>query len=245
MSTTQQTKFAVFDIDGTLYRWQLFHELVQELTFAGAFDETVFHEINDRWNKWRGGAMSFDEYESYIVTVLMAELPKLSVELFDATCQKVVAQSRHKTYHYPRQLIADLKAQGYFLIALSGSQQELVDGFAAHYGFDVALGALYERQESRFTGKVIRPILGRKKELLSEIIVTHDLTTTGSIGVGDSEGDIGMLSLVESPTAFNPSSGLFEHAKASGWPIIIERKNIAYRMEHQDNAFVLAETIIY
>lgn len=242
---SSKRKFAVFDIDGTLYRWQLYHELVQELAFAGVFAARAFHELSDRWNKWRGGLMSFDEYESYVVEVMMKNLPLVPISTFEAACDKVVEQSHHKTHHYPRQLLKDLKNQGYAIIAITGSQQELIQRFGKHYGFDIMVGAIYERNNGRFTGKITRPTIGQKPKILHQIVSEHNLSWDGSLAIGDSDGDASLLELVEQPIAYNPSAGLFERANAEGWPIVVERKNIAYKMEKQGDALVLAQTIIY
>lgn len=237
--------YAVFDIDGTLYRWQLFHELVQELTFAHVFPDDAFHIINDKWNQWRGGELSFGDYEQVVVDTLQTHLASIPVKTYLAACDKVVAQSKHKTHHYPRGLIKELKAQGYVIIAISGSQQELLDRFGAYYGFDIVVGAVYEHDGTTFTGSITRRTIGRKTEILDELIHTHQLSQTGSLAIGDSDGDAEILNRVERPIAFNPSAGLFETAKSKGWPIVVERKNIAYRLQKEHDALVLAETIIY
>ncbi len=38
-------KLAVFDIDGTLFRWQLYHELVFRLKDLGYFNSDDAHEL--------------------------------------------------------------------------------------------------------------------------------------------------------------------------------------------------------
>lgn len=238
-------KFAVFDIDGTLYRWQLYHELVQTLAFAGVFPENAFAELDTRWNKWRGGEMGFDVYESYVVQTMVKNLPLVPIELFEAACNKVVEQSAHKTHHYPRELLETLKKQGYTIIAITGSQQELIERFGAKYGFDVTVGALYERKNGHFTGKIERSVVGRKTEILKDIVKQLELTWEHSLAIGDSDSDIALLEMVEQPIAFNPSEGLFKQAKAEGWPIVIERKNIAYKLEKHGTELVLADTIVY
>lgn len=238
-------KFAVFDIDGTLYRWQLYHELVQTLAFAGVFPSNAFGELDRRWNQWRGGQIPFDEYEAYVVKVMTTNLPLVPLEIFEAACDKVVTESAHKTHHYPRTLLKKLKAEGYTIIAITGSQQELIDRFGAKYGFDIVVGALYERKGGHFTGKLDRTIVGHKKDILEQLVKDHKLAWEESVAIGDSDGDATILELVEKPIAFNPSAGLFETAKEKGWPIVIERKNIAYTLERKGDELVLADTIIY
>jgi phosphoserine phosphatase len=68
----------------------------------------------------------------------------------------------------------------------------------------------------------------------------HGVSREGSIAIGDSGSDIAMLELVERPIAFNPTKGLFEHAKANNWEIVIERKNVVYELKANDGSYVLA-----
>jgi phosphoserine phosphatase len=42
-------KFAVFDIDGTLFRWQLFHELVAELGNQDLFPKDVATTVEEKF----------------------------------------------------------------------------------------------------------------------------------------------------------------------------------------------------
>lgn len=238
-------KFAVFDIDGTLYRWQLYHELVQVLALEGVFSENTFREIDDKWNQWRGGEISFDEYETIVVDTMSKNLPQVPLDRFEAACDEVVNESGHRVYHYSKHLLKQLKEQGYSIIAITGSQQELIDRFAKRYGIDIAIGALYERDKSHFTGVVTRATMGRKQDILQGIVEQYNLSWEGSLAIGDSDGDAAILELVEQPIAFNPSAGLFEIAKKRGWPVVIERKNIAYRLEKHGDELVLADTIIY
>jgi phosphoserine phosphatase len=72
----------------------------------------------------------------------------------------------------------------------------------------------------------------------------HGLTWEDSYAVGDSGGDSSMLARVEHPIAFNPNNDLQTEAMKHGWPIVLERKSIAYRLEKgPDGTYILAETI--
>ena len=238
-------KFAVFDIDGTLYRWQLYHELVQLLALEDILPNDVYRELDARWNKWRGGEISFDDYEHFVVQSMVKNLPSIPVTTFENACVEIVKRSAHKTHHYPRQLLKTLKDQDYTIIAITGSQQELIDRFGRQYGFDIVVGAVYERDGNHFTGRIERPTIGKKAEILQALVADNDLSWQDSIAIGDSDGDAALLEVVERPIAFNPSTGLFERAQHEGWPIVIERKNIAYRLEKGEHGLVLAETITY
>lgn len=238
-------KFAVFDIDGTLYRWQLYHELVQALALADFFPHQAPLVLNDYFNRWRGGEISFLDYEAFVVETMTKNLPLVPIAAFETACDNVVKESAHKTHFYPKTLLKDLKARGYTIIAITGSQQELIDRFAARYGIDIAVGAKYERKDGRFTGETEVMTVGRKPEILRDIVKEKQLSWTDSVAIGDSAGDASILELVERPIAFNPDAKLFERAKNDAWPVVIERKNIAYKLEKRGHELVLADTIIY
>lgn len=240
---SQPTKFAAFDIDGTLFRWQLFHELVFTLKGMGCFDDETSKGLDEAFLAWRSWKMPFDEYEMYVVRAIENNLASLPPTGFDRAAHTIVKKSGHKVYKYTRDLIATLKDEGYHLIAISGSQQEIIEPFAELYGFDGCIGALYERKDGMFTGDKIRHVPGNKATLLREYVASHGLSFSGSIAVGDSAGDIAMLEIVEQPVAFNPAHNLMEHARAQGWKIVIERKNVAYELgKGQDGLYLLEKT---
>ncbi|HET7630432.1 MAG TPA: HAD-IB family phosphatase, partial [Candidatus Saccharimonadales bacterium] len=185
-----------------------------------------------------------EDYEHHLIKdILYKNLTKIPVGTFEQACETVVKNSSHKVHRYTHKLLRDLKAKGYEIIAISGSQQELLDRFCARYDFDVAIGAMYERKDGYFTGQISRMTVGNKAMILRKLINARNLSLDQSIAIGDSDGDIDILALVEQPIAFNPSQGLFDHAKAAGWPIVIERKNMAYKLEGKDGRLVLAEAI--
>ena len=242
--TTQP--IAAFDLDGTLFRWQLFHELVFELKDQGLFDSSTKHDIEQALNKWQGKEFGWNEYENILLAGLKKHIPGMAVAAFEAAAKKVIDRSGHKIYNYTRQLVDKLKAEGYFMLAVTGSYQEIAEPFARKYGFDDCIGAILDRENGTFTDKeALRIVYGQKADRITEFMADKPLTLNGSVAVGDSGGDISMLELVDKPIAFNPSSELLEIATARDWQIVIERKNIAYRLEKQRDALVLAETIVY
>lgn len=244
--TDKKKKLAIFDIDGTLFRWQLFHELVTELTLAKVFPSNTYRLIDDAWQRWRGGEMPFGEYEKLVVETLITYLPLIPIATFEAAAKKVVVQSGHKVHFYTHNLLKELQKAEYYTVAISGSQQEVLEQFAKKYGFDDCIGSVYERRNGRYTGKITREVYGNKGNLLKEYLEAHpELTLQDSVSIGDSEGDIPILEMVDNPIAFSPSEGLFESAKEHEWKVVIERKNISYTLEVQNGKYILAETIVY
>ena len=58
----------------------------------------------------------------------------------------------------------------------------------------------------------------------------ENLTLKDSIGVGDTEGDIPLLKMVEIPICINPNKNLFAVAMKEGWRIVVERKDVIYKL---------------
>ncbi|HSX27741.1 MAG TPA: HAD family phosphatase [Patescibacteria group bacterium] len=235
--------FAVFDIDGTLIRWQLYHAVVGELAHQNHLSSDAERRINDARMTWkeRKHENSFKDYERVLVQIYFEALQKVPYDAFETAVDTVFAEYKDQVYTYTRDLVRDLKKKGFVLLAISGSHEEIVKKLAEYYGFDDALGTRYLVQKGKFTGEEHGHI--HKKHLaLKELIAKHNLALKNSIAVGDSEGDITMLEAVEQPIAFNPTRQLFEHAKNKGWKIVIERKNVIYELEPENGKYVLAET---
>ena len=238
---TSQKKFAVFDIDGTLIRWQLYHAIVTELARQGNLSESARNAIRESRMTWkrRTHSESFHDYEKVLVSEYHAALKNLQVKDYDKAIEKVFDTYKDQVYTYTRDLLKELKAKGYILFAISGSHTEIIEKLADYYGIDESVGQYHEQKNGRLTGKFISTVLG-KSEILKSLIKKYGVSLKDSIAVGDSESDIGLLELVENPIAFNPSKGLFNKAGQKGWKIVVERKNMVYELENKDGRYILA-----
>lgn len=237
-------KFAAFDIDGTLFRSGLYREVFYELYKMGILPADLTEETTVKHREWRhrvhGNA--FEEFDQIVVQTLDSYLPKLCIADYEEAASRVLEKKAENVYIYTRDLLNRLNSEGYFTIAISGSQHELVEPFACRYGFDMWVGQQWERGGEYFTGSVTKTHTGKDK-IIKRLIKEYDLTLTDSYAVGDSNGDSGMLSIVDHPIAFNPTHELLEKALTNGWKIVVERKNISLELEKESNGhFVLANT---
>lgn len=202
-------------------------------------DPKLHKDIKDARMIWKRRAGEFGDYERAVVKAYDQAIQKLSREQFEAAAQAVFEEYKDQTYTYTRDLIEDLKNQGYLLFAISGSQKEIVSLIAGYYGFDDNIGSSYEYLDGRFTGaKEVASWV--KGDALNQLISKYGASTKDSIGVGDTYSDIPMLEITDNPIAFNPDRRLFEAATAKGWKIVIERKNVIYELEKGDDRYELA-----
>jgi HAD superfamily hydrolase (TIGR01490 family) len=239
--TQQLQPFAVFDIDGTLIRWQLYHAVVNKLAKKNLLGDEAYQQIADARMVWKTRAHSdaFKDYERQVVQLFDEAVTSLSVHDFASATKEVVEEYKDQVYTYTRDLIHNLKNQGYILLAISGSQHELVKTLAEHYGFDDAIGSVYAQKAGKFTGE--KTVASEDKgQLLDELVAKYNLTYDGSYAVGDSASDAAMLAKVENPLAFNPDQNLYQLAKQHDWKIVIERKNVIYELAPDHGTYILA-----
>lgn len=238
---SERRPFAVFDIDGTIIRWQLYHALADELVKSSLLNEAKYQAVLSARLTWkqRAHVRSFTEYEQALVKYFDEAVTGLSKKVLEQACQRVIERYKDQVYTYTRDLIKELKGQNYLLFAISASQFEIVRLLADYYGFDDAGGSIYEVKAGKFTGKNKILQSTRKPEFLKELVEKHSASWQGSIAVGDSESDIPMLSVVEQPIAFNPTRELFDHAKQNNWQVVVERKNMIYKLEPSNGQYRL------
>lgn len=233
--------FAVFDIDGTVIRWQLYHAMADELARSGHLNPKEFQKVRQARMLWkkRTHETSFEEYEKTLVALIDKAITGIKVGDLEAACHSVMDEYKDQVYTYTRDLIRQLQAKNYLLFAISASQAAIVGPVARYYGFDDFGGSEYEVRGEHFTGHKDLLVSQAKPEFLKQLVSKHKAGWQGSYGVGDSDGDIPMLEAVDRPIAFNPTKKLFEHAKEHGWKIVLERKNMVYELGPEDGEYKL------
>lgn len=225
-------KVAVFDIDGTIFRSSLTIELVQALIAKGIFPAEAREEFEYDHKRWLEREGEYDAYIMAVVDTFLKYLKGVYYGDFKDTADEVIAIQQNHVYRYTRDLVKTLKADGYYLLAISHSPKAILEGFGKRYGFDKIYGKVYETGETgRFTGNVLEEhLIANKANILKRAVEKEGLTLEGSIGVGDTESDISFLELVEKPICFNPNNKLYRYAKLNHWNVVVERKDVIYEL---------------
>jgi phosphoserine phosphatase len=94
-------------------------------------------------------------------------------------------------------------------------------------------GRIYELgPQDCFTGAVSdEHLIQNKANIVKRIFERHpELAKERSVAVGDTDGDIALLESVSRPICFNPNQELYAHAKWRNWEIIVERKDVIYKL---------------
>ncbi|MAJ97231.1 hypothetical protein CL644_02715 [bacterium] len=231
MSKKRQS-VAVFDVDGTIFRSSLLISLVETMVAEGILPkkvQTYYRDAHKRWLDREGG---YGEYINAMVDAFYENIKGVHYSEFAEISKKVVENQGKHTYRYTRNLIKQLKKDGYFLLAVSHSPKTILDQFCPGLGFDKTYGMIYEiGPEDRLTGEVVdKHLILNKSYIVKRAVEKEQLTLTGSVGVGDTESDISFLDIVEKPICLNPNSHLYRHAKLNEWNVVVERKDVIYEI---------------
>lgn len=230
--TTKSRRVAVFDIDGTIFRSSLLIEVTEALITEGLFPASARKIYAKSFTAWLNRQDTYDNYIHDVIRAFEGNIKKVRPKDYARVAKKVIAFHQNRVYRFTRDLVKDLKKQGYFLLAISHSPRELVEFFTSNLGFDKVYGRVMEEdKQGRFTGRTEHEeLITNKAKILKRALEKENLTLRGSVGVGDSEGDITLLRLVEKPIAFNPNSKLYQEARRRGWQVVVERKDVIYKI---------------
>jgi len=133
-------KVAIFDIDGTIFRSSLLIELVEVMIERELFNPALRKKYEREQKAWqdREGTSQQGDYQMYlgkVVEVFVENIKGIAYADFQSAVDVVMERHRHRTYRYTRDLVGELKAKGYFLLAISQSPKGILDEFCKQYGF--------------------------------------------------------------------------------------------------------------
>lgn len=224
---------AFFDIDGTIFRSSLLIELVNQLVDEEIFPPEAMLEYEDSYERWRDREGSYEDYIYDVIDTFLKHIKGVHYGTFADIGKRVVATQSKRVYRYTRDLVSELKDEGYTLIAISQSPKTVLDEFCQQYGFDKVYGRIYEiGPQDSFTGEVSdEHLIKNKANIVRRVFERHpELSMENSIAVGDTEGDISLLESVSRPICFNPNKALYTHAKLNDWEVVVERKDVIYKL---------------
>ena len=240
-----KTKLAIFDIDGTIFRSSLIIELFNELVRRGVYPLSAKLEVERDYLKWLNRKGHYNDYLMKLVRVFYRNISGCSVKQIEPAVKAVIKWQKDRVHRYPRQLLKDLRAQGYFILVISNSPEPVVKRFAKSMGFDDAIGHVLEMSDGVYTGhSILNDTVQPGTAWMDKIVILNrfiadrklNIDMAHSVMIGDSEGDLPLLSSVGIPIAFNPSLPLAKIAKKRGWRIIVERKDVVYHIK--DASFI-------
>jgi HAD superfamily hydrolase (TIGR01490 family) len=229
-------KFAVFDIDGTLYRgnltWDFFNALIQ----ARLIPVSSMRELEQLYvaHDSRISDNAYSNYDKSLIDMFCDSLKSIdNLEEYRTIGHQVAEDSKNRLYRFTRDFLVKLKSQNRYLIAITNSVGAVAKPFAEALGFDevIANNEIIDKSGRGIIDWTIYEAGRSKATLLQKSIKQNNLTTKDSYAFGDTMSDASMMYIVENPILFNPEKRLQQLSVIEGWTIVVERKNVIYELK--------------
>ncbi|MCA1367525.1 phosphoserine phosphatase SerB [Bradyrhizobium sp. BRP14] len=202
---TRRKKFLIADMDSTMIGQECIDELAAEVGLKEKVAAITARAMN--------GEIAFEPALIERVALLKG-LPTTVIS--DVIARRITLTAGG------RELIATMRAKGYYTALVSGGFTVFTGPIAEKLGFDENRANVLMESNGTLTGEVAHPILGKQAKIdaLLDISKRLGISTAEVIAVGDGANDLGMLQLA--------GSGVALHAK----PVVAEEAKI--RIDHGD-----------
>lgn len=202
---TRRKKLLIADMDSTMIGQECIDELAAEVGLKDKVAAITARAMN--------GEIAFEP----ALTERVALLKGLPLSVVGDVIEKRITLTPGGL-----ELVATMKAKGYYTALVSGGFTVFTGPIAATLGFDENRANILLEKDGHLTGAVAEPILGKqaKVDALVEITTRLGISTADALAVGDGANDLGMLHLA--------GAGVALHAK----PMVSAQVKI--RIDHAD-----------
>ena len=195
---TRRKKLLIADMDSTMIGQECIDELAAEVGLKGKVAAITARAIN--------GEIAFEP----ALRERVALLKGLPVSVIGEVIEKRITLTPGG-----RELIATMKAKGYYTALVSGGFTVFTSRIAATLGFDENRANILLAEDGRLTGEVAEPILGKqaKVDALTDISERLGISPEEAMAVGDGANDLGMLHLSGAGVALHAKPAVAAEAK--------------------------------
>jgi phosphoserine phosphatase len=194
----RRKKLLIADMDSTMIGQECIDELAAEVGLKDKVSIITARAMN--------GEIAFEP----ALRERVALLKGLPVSVVD----DVIAKRITLTSGGP-QLIATMKAKGYYTALVSGGFTVFTSQIAATLGFDENRANILGEQDGHLDGTVAEPILGKqaKVDALNDIAAKLGISPSEVMAVGDGANDLGMLHVAGAGVALHAKPAVAAEAK--------------------------------
>jgi phosphoserine phosphatase len=195
---TRRKTLLIADMDSTMIAQECIDELAAEVGLKDRVAAITARAMN--------GEIAFEP----ALRERVALLKGLPIAVVD----EVIARRITLTPGGP-ELVATMKARGFYTALVSGGFTVFTSRIGATLGFDENRANVLLEDDGVLTGRVAEPILGKqaKVDALKDIATTLGISTRDVLAVGDGANDLGMLQCAGSGVALHAKPTVAAEAK--------------------------------
>ncbi|WP_421593537.1 phosphoserine phosphatase SerB [Shinella sp. M27] len=195
---TRRKKLLIADMDSTMIGQECIDELAAEVGLKDKVATITARAMN--------GEIAFEP----ALRERVALLKGLPISVVDEVIEKRITLTPGG-----RELIATMKAKGYYTALVSGGFTVFTSRIAATLGFDENRANILLDVDGKLTGEVAEPILGKqaKVDALNDIATRLGISPDEAMAVGDGANDLGMLHLSGTGVALHAKPAVAAEAK--------------------------------
>ena len=195
---TRRKKLLIADMDSTMIGQECIDELAAEVGLKDKVGAITARAMN--------GEIAFEP----ALRERVALLKGLPVSVIGEVIEKRITLTPGG-----RELIATMKAKGYYTALVSGGFTVFTSRIAETLGFDENRANILLDADGRLTGEFAEPILGKqaKVDALVEISARLGISPEEAMAVGDGANDLGMLHLSGAGVALHAKPAVAAEAK--------------------------------
>ncbi|WP_160009495.1 phosphoserine phosphatase SerB [Rhizobium sp. 18055] len=195
---TRRKKLLIADMDSTMIGQECIDELAAEVGLKDKVATITARAMN--------GEIAFEP----ALRERVALLKGLPISVVDEVIAKRITLTPGGM-----ELIATMKAKGYYTALVSGGFTVFTSRIAETLGFDENRANILLKENGYLTGFVAEPILGKqaKVDALEDICARLGISPYEAMAVGDGANDLGMLHLAGSGVALHAKPAVAAEAK--------------------------------
>ena len=107
-------RFAVFDVDGTIFRSSLLIQVVNKLIAEDVFPKGAAQVYEKEYERWVNREGEYQEYIDAVVQAFLKHVKGVHYGVLADAAEQVVAEQWKRVYRYTRDLLKELKAKKHY-----------------------------------------------------------------------------------------------------------------------------------
>lgn len=216
--------FVFFDIDNTIYNGYITSDFYLFLTEQGLFLPEVYEAEHNIVKAFEERTINYAEATRRAIEITAKYLKGKTVARL-SFYQQAFLQNQVSLFSWVDDVFQLLREREFEPVLVSAAAEPAVSIIAEKLGISSYYATPIDAKKGVFTGKFGKIINYDEKR---QVIFHHTQSYPNAmkIGVGDSEGDLPMLSLMDKALLYSPrSQAVIQQAKQSGF-LVVDEKSI-------------------